>query len=262
MNNINLTWTEFKNMVEKKKLKIQYEELDNLYKLFASEDGITYTAQIFKNIDWLTEAPDWDWESDKTDFETNYKPNANEPIKLKSPDGKEKLLSLSRPENTTTFFTTSGDDTTNNLIGEGKRIEWDFSNTDDEVTAPTGYKRKRIEFKFIDPVWIKEGTVYFYNAKKGSYIDFFVVCPAGEYYYDNSGSLKQATEDTKITHWVVKHPMQDSVPMGDELNTEAATENAVPTNYKFWVEVTVPDSDTDSNGVVELEMYRERTVVL
>ena len=50
--------------------------------------------------------------------------------------------------------------------------------------------------------------------------------------------------------------------MGDELNTESATENALPSNYELWVDVVVPDSDNDSYGYGELEIYRSRTCLL
>lgn len=49
--------------------------------------------------------------------------------------------------------------------------------------------------------------------------------------------------------------------MGDELNSET-TSSAIPPNYKFWLEVTVPESDNLSNGWVEIELYRKRTVIL
>ena len=74
-----------------------------------------------------------------------------------SPDGKEVVRAESRPEDTTTCFTGIGDSAEG--IGDGKEFSWDFSNDDDIVEAPSGMKRKRIEFKFLDSVWIKEGTL-------------------------------------------------------------------------------------------------------
>ena len=139
---------------------------------------------------------------------------------------------------------------------------WDFSNSDDDVTAPSGFTRKRFDLQFIDGVWLKEGSVYYFNKLQGSYISFFVVCPIGEYYYTNDGTLKQATEDTIVHKYVAAHYMQGDVPMGDELNTEAATMDPLPTNYYMRVEVTVPDTDTTSNGFAEIEMYRARSVIL
>jgi len=174
--------------------------------------------------------------------------------------GKPSIRSESRPDGTSSYFTTRGDSASG--IGDGTRLEWDFSNADNDVSAPSGFKKKQIEAQFADNIWVKEGTVYFYNTPKGATIDFFVVCPAGQYYYDRNGTPQLASEDVVLSHYVVAHPMQDSAPMGDELNTEAATIDAVPPTYKFRIEVTTPDTDTQSNGYAELEVYRERSVLL
>jgi hypothetical protein len=141
-------------------------------------------------------------------------------------------------------------------------MEWDFSNSDDQVTPPTGYKRKRMDLTFIDPIYIKEGTLYFHNAPKGCYGDCYVICPTGGWYYTNAGALVQAAEPTNILHYVNKHPMQGSVPMGDELNTEETQINPILPGYILRIEVTTPDSDVTSNGVVEFESFRGRTVIL
>ncbi len=186
-----------------------------------------------------------------------------DPYIIKAPtmsDGRPIVRADSRPIGYATMFTMAGD--TASGIGDGKEILWDFSNNDDEVSAPSGYKRKRIEINFLDPIYIKEGTVYFHSAKKGSYVDFSVICPNGQYYKKRDGSLAQATEDTLITKYLNKHHFYGNCPMGDELNTESATETALPSNYKLWIETTVPDSDNDSYGYGELEIYRERTCLL
>jgi len=182
-------------------------------------------------------------------------PDPTQPI---DSEGKPYVRAESRPICCTTYFTTCGD---NGAIGNGKRFAWDFSNSDDDITPPTGYKRKRIEFHFIDIFYMKEGTVYYHNKLKGSYFDQYVVCPAGYYYYKNDGTPALAAEDTIISHYVIKHPMQGSVPMGDELNSESCS-SGIPSYYKFWIDVTVPDTDILSNGIIEVEAYRDRTVIL
>lgn len=177
----------------------------------------------------------------------------------KSDDGKTIVRAESRPLNNTTVFTCRGDSGSN--IGDGKIIAWDFSNDDDEISAPEGYKRKRLEFSFLDGIYVKEGACYHFDSPKGCYVDFYIVCPDGQYYYDNNGDLKQASVDMVIHHYVNHHFIQGSVPMGDELNTESCSQS-IPNNYKFWVDVTTPDSDVNSNGFISLEIYRERTVIL
>jgi hypothetical protein len=183
-------------------------------------------------------------------------------------NGKPSIRSESRAENTSSYFTTRGDSASD--LGDGIRLEWDFSNSDNIITEhapsnisiPTNFKRKRVDISFKDVVWIKEGTVYFYNAIKGSFVDLYVICPTGHYYMDRNGTPQQATEDTIVEHYVNGHPIQESAPMGDELNTEAAAINGAPAGYVFRVEVTVPDSDNNSNGYAELELYRSRSFLL
>lgn len=245
------SWSDLKTVVSNKNLALQYEDDGSFYRVFAFDKSICYRCDIYQEDPAGT---------DQDDFETNYKDDANGPDEIKDPDRKAFVVSVSRPLNTYTYFTTAGDTVSD--IGGGTRLTWDFSNSDDEITAPTNYKKKRVEISFIDPVWIKEGTVYFHNCVKDSHIDFFIVCPNGEYYTDNDGDPVLATADTSVVKYVNKHPIQGSVPMGDELNTEATMESPVPTNYKMWLEVTVPDTDSTSNGCVEFEMYRTRTIIL
>lgn len=250
---IKKTWLEFKNVVKNKFLNMQYRELDVEYIIWASEDGDCYQTSIRKS-----DIPD----EDQLDFEQNYKDIINKPVVPKTPDSKTMVFASSRPENTYTVFLSAGDDIETPAIGEGKLFRWDYSNDDDLVSAPVGYKRKRIEAKFLDNVWLKDGAIYFFNMLKGSYVDFFIVCPAGQYYLDNAGNPKLATEDTKIIRFVVKHAIQDSCPMGDEVNSEAAMLDPLLPNYKIWMEITVPEEDVSSNGSIELELYRERSIIL
>lgn len=241
------SWSDLKTAVSNRVLSLQYETSTALYYTYASDGLTTWTYNIKR-----------DSGAEVTDFETNHKANANRPAVAKTDDGKPIVRSESRPIGCTTYFTSVGDDTG---IGDGTELSWDFSNSTDDVPAPSGFSRKRIEFKFLDTVYLKEGTIYFHNAVKNSYIDIMVVCPNGQYYYDNDGDAKQATADTVINQYVFHHHIQGTVAMGDELNTESCSP-AIPNNYKFWIEVTVPDTDTTSNGSVQLELYRTRTVVL
>jgi len=178
-----------------------------------------------------------------------------------SSDGKEIIRSDSRPTGTETYFTMRGDD--ENAIGEGKEIYWDFSNSNDIISgAPTGYKRKRLLITFVDPIYIKEGTFYFFDAIKKSWFDMYIVCPSGHYYLDHAGSPHVASQDVPIIRYVNHHLFAGSVPMGDESNTEGCQEVPLPPNYVLWFDITVPESDTVSYGWAELETYRRRSVLL
>jgi hypothetical protein len=184
----------------------------------------------------------------------------------KAADGRPIVRADSRPEEASTYFTMRGDTATK--IGDGTIIQWDFGNADDEVTdsvttaVPSGCKRKRIKLSFVDDIRIKEGTIYWKNAPFGCYIDFWVVCPDKEYYISYDETPIQAYGDVPLEHYVNHHLIMDDCPMGDELNTEAANEDAIPSNYELWVEITIADGNTSCKGFAELEIYRERTHLL
>lgn len=259
--NIYKTWEELKTLSENKHIPLQYFETEQKYNVFIVEDNIIYIIELFKdfsNVDGIDETENT---NNKNDFETNYKTDANCSLHPHSEDSKEIVRSESRPIGHLTCFTSRADSESN--IGDGKILTWDFSNDDDEIEMPTGsgLKRKRIEFKFLDDIYIKEGAVYFYNAKKGTYGDVYVVCPSGQYYLDNDGNPQLALEDIILYHYLNHHMIQGDCPMGDELNTEACSK-ITPNNYKFWIEITAPDTDNESNGSISLEMYRKRTVIL
>jgi len=178
-------------------------------------------------------------------------------------DGRPIVMANSRPIGYQTMFTMVGD--TASGIGDGKEILWDFSNDYDLMAsgvAPAGYKGKSICIEFLDGVYVKEGTLYFHSAKKGSYVNFDIVCPDGQYYYDRDLNPVQADGDVVVVRYVNRHYFYGDCPMGDELNTESATDNAIPANYHLCVSIFVPESDTDSYGYGELELYRERTILL
>ena len=186
--------------------------------------------------------------------------------KDRAADGRLIIRAESRPAESTSYFSMRGDGDTG--IGDGAILHWDFSNSDDIVTdslstsIPTGHKRKRIKLVFNDEIWIKEGTLYVDSAPHGLYVDMWVVCPEGGWYLDRSGGPHLATQPVMIFHYVNHHRMFGSCSMGDELNTEAANENAIPSGYEVWVEITTLDSDANSKGNGELELYRMRSCLL
>jgi hypothetical protein len=122
----------------------------------------------------------------------------------------------------------------------------------------------------MEGVYMKEGSFYFYNAPKGTYIDMYIVCPPGGYYdkkfLDEEGNITQTFHqaETEIVfgHWVVRYPLEGTCPMGDELNTEASSDLLTP-EYIIWrAEVTSPEVTglTDFHGHFTLEFNRGRTV--
>ena len=245
---ISKTWTEIKALKTLKDFNLQYDECSDplRYLVFAEENSIIYKCL-------LTDS------EEITDFETNYKSSCNIPIKPTSVDGRPIVRVDSRPLDWTIAWTGRSDNVSG--VFDGNEVSWDFTNSDDLVTAPTGYKRKRVEFHYIDEVRIKDGTLCYFNKLKGSYFDIFMVCPDGGYYYDNDGVLQQAVGDTKIYNYLCHCMMQGSTVDGWEFNSEGCTD-PIPTAYKFWLEITVPTADVESNGYMTIEMFRKRTMVL
>lgn len=184
---------------------------------------------------------------------------------LKSDDGKQLVRAESRPLNCTTYFTTRGDTIGETpSIGTGAKLSWDASISDEWTTdnCPEGFKKKDIIIQFVDSIWIKDGTLYYKNVLKDSYIDMFVICPNGGYYLYLDELCQNTTgNDLIIDHYLNQMPIQGDVPMGDELNTEVCSQE-LPNYLKFMFRVTVPISDTTSYGYGLFEVYRQRTVII
>ena len=253
--NQQLTWAQFKQIcITEKSLRLQYIDHTTWYYIFASDSIAQY---------WLEISQTDPRNEDQIDFEDNYKSSSNQDIQPHDTEGKCYVRAESRPLNCTTCFTTCGDtDGDNPNIGNGGRMAWDAADPSGWTTvgAPSGFKQFSTIVSFCDSIWLKEGTIYYMNCMKGSYCDMEVICPSG-YYFLYNGAPAQAQEDTIVDHYLFKHPMQGSVPMGDELNTETCSQE-LPTYLQFKFSVTVPEGDEESYGYMEMEIYRTRTVVL
>jgi len=193
-----------------------------------------------------------------------------------TPDGVPIVRSDSRALKTETYFTMVGDSTS---IGDGKLLMWDFSNNDDEFDhpdwIPAGFKAKKIQLQFTCPVYLKDGTIYFFDVPWGCYISMFVSVPANSYYPNPAGTIPSSalglsghqmysytTYDIPYQSYIRKHHMYQSCPMGDELNAEGAALNPVPIGWKLCGLVVTPESDVTSKGFAGLEMYRCHTILL
>jgi len=193
-----------------------------------------------------------------------------------TPDGVPIVRADSRPLNTEVYFTMCGDSTG---IGDGVEFAWDFSNDDNEfinpLWVPSGYKAKKITANFNCPIWMKDGTIYFFDSPWGQHISMFVGAPAGNYYPNPAGNIpasalglttggiySYATEDTPYSSYVMKHRMYGSCPMGDELNAEGASLYPIPVGWNLCGLIVTPESDNVSKGYASLEMYRCHTMLL
>lgn len=255
---IEKTWTELKALIATKKLRLQCCEQEKKYFLWAAENGDTYQGYIRKE-----ETPTVG--SDQEDFEDNYKSACNLPLHVVDDEGRHYLRAESKPTTMTTYFAGAGDTATE--IGGGEKLVFDFNTTDNDIASPpTGYKQKQVCITFIDNVRLKEGTLYWENCPFGSYVDLCLGVPNGAWYLKNDGTPAQNTsgEQMAIAKFVKTTPMMGDCPMGDEMNTEAAS-NDIPAGTIFGFLVTVPDTVTTSDnchGAIVMEVYRERTVIL
>jgi len=191
-------------------------------------------------------------------------------------DGRPIVRADSRPLNTETYFTMAGDDSTS--IGGGAVMVWDFSNNDNIYEGPeipSGFKAKKLSMTFHCPIYLKDGTVYFFDAPWGCYMNMFIGIPANSYYPNPAGSIPASalglssnnmyaytTEEMAYQCYLNKHHMYGDCPMGDELNAEGAAVNAVPVGWKVCGLIVTPDSDNVSKGYASLELYRCHTMLL
>ena len=200
-------------------------------------------------------------------------------------DGRPIVRADTRPMDTATYFTCCGD--TASGIGDGVPLMWDFG-PDSEFTTvsgpytcscggniPEGYKAQIIDLTFIDPVYFKDGALYYFDAPWGSFAHMTILVPAGNYYPNEHGSIpasalglagndmySYAAVDTQFYRYVNSHFMYGSVPMGDELNAEGAMVNALPVGWIVRAAVITPVSDNLSKGFASFEMYRHRSMIL
>lgn len=197
-------------------------------------------------------------------------------------DGRPIVRSDTRPLGTQTYFTMYGDSASG--IGDGKALVWDFSNDDDlynpadvenGVPIPDGYKIKRMDMSFNDPVYSKDGTIYFFDAPWGSYVIMYVTVPSGNYYPNDYGSIPAAalglggdqmyayaTKDVFYSCYVNKHHITGTCVFGDELNAEGSSVDAVPVGWYVTGLVFTLDTDNVSKGYGSFEIYRQRSVLL
>ena len=184
--------------------------------------------------------------------------------------GKMFIVNKSMFNGFTTCFTHVGDNLTTGEIGGGPPLSWDTSyrmdsywqTYEDNPNIPIGFKRHTAKIQFIDEVQIKEGTVYYEECLPGSYIDMKLECPPTYVFmYKGVPYINMTGQFLVIEHYVINHPIQNNVPMGDELNTEVASQ-VIPSYMIFKLDVTVPSHDKKSRGYFQLEIHRQRTVNL
>lgn len=84
------SWADYKTLVSNKKLLMQYEQVGSRYRIFSPEaDSFMWITTLVKGTE------------EATDFETNFKATANQPLEVKGEAGKPMRFSpTSQPNNT------------------------------------------------------------------------------------------------------------------------------------------------------------------
>jgi hypothetical protein len=195
-------------------------------------------------------------------------------------DGRPLVRADTRPLGTQTYFTMVGD-SVDDEIGNGKVMLWDFSNNDDIYDPNTvenapiiegGFKAKKVDIMFNEPVYLKDGTLYFFDAPWGSHCSMYVTVPSGNYYPNPNGLIPAAmlglsgndmyayaSKDVFYASFVRKQHMYTNCPMGDELNAEGSQVDPVPAGWYVTGLIVTPESDNVSKGYGSFEMYRSTT---
>ena len=194
----------------------------------------------------------------------------------KMTDGRPLVRADTRPLSTETYFTMTGDTTSG--IGDGLAMVWDMDNDGDWVDNGDGSKKKVFNLTFTNEIFLKDGTIYFFNAPWGAFVEFYITVPSGGYYPNEYGAIPasalglpgddmyaQATSgDVLYQCYVNKHRMYGDCPMGDELNAEGAAINGLPVGWYLTGHIHAPAtaSGTGFKGFASVECYREKTIVL
>ena len=122
---LSVTWDILKAQILLIKSAFHYEETNNLYEVFIVDDVIVYTTQIFKGIiPKNSSISQQQNDSNKVDFENNYKTLGNKPLTgPKDIDNKPILHATPRPLGLYTYYTSTGDDQSDaTLIGYDSAI--------------------------------------------------------------------------------------------------------------------------------------------
>jgi len=158
------SWSAIKELLARKYLRLQYDESSNVYILYIVEDNVIHTCTIWKVTEGIIGVPETN-AADKTDFETNYKTDANKSSEPRASDGKIINLNSIFPTDLYFYETGSGD---GDVRGNGDRIY--FTTSIEEV--------KTLEISFNDWVYLGGGRVFFTGAVFGDYFSMELYAPA------------------------------------------------------------------------------------
>ena len=138
------------------------------------------------------------------------------------------------------------------VIGGGAPLTWDPSSFIDSAIT--------LNISFCDPFHIKDGVIKYAGGALDSKVDMYVVCPAGQYYYDHNMNIRYAVSDVNLAHYVIGSICNGTADVGVYFNTESRS-SWIPSVYIVRAVVN-KGSATAFSGSITLELNRQRTVIL
>ena len=135
---ISLTYSTFKDLVTAKKLWWQYAEYTTYYYVFAIDEGVKYTVQVYKDTTGIIGIDEEQEAANKSDFETNYKDTANRPLNISAVNGESRFV--------------------------GKKLEMASEDT-------SGY----VEWGFDTEVFVRKAMAITVDAQFGDYAEFEIL---------------------------------------------------------------------------------------
>lgn len=198
---------------------------------------------------------------------------------LKMDDGRSIVRADTRPLGTKTYFTMTGDDLQTGELGAGDQMRWDFSNDDDTYdpnnfenprVLASGIKAKYMEMEFTNPVYLKDGALFFFDAPWGAYVSMYIVVPSGTYYPHPEGTISASdlglsgntmyaysTKKVFYASYLNKHFVYKDCSRGVDLDAEGAQVEPVPSGWLIAGLVCCPEDNNTFKGFGLIEMYRK-----
>lgn len=182
-------------------------------------------------------------------------------------DGKPIVTTSDRPRNTYRYVTSCGDDMVLHKVGEGTRAHLDI---------PPG-ETHHIDLQFLEDIYIKDGYCNYSSTSDISWLNVYVVCPAGIPFpapsnngnYDNiNGTWTANTNNTgkyfilpiemKLFRFVNKMPLPS---FNNFAEVEAAEPSLMPTPYILRFEVyNGNDATSNMHCHIHTGTYRATTL--
>ncbi len=222
-----IDWESFKKELINRDLLPQWIDSNGSYYIYASDGFLMISCEITQSE---TQS------ADQLDFEANYKENWNRRLEHRDKNGLTRVYTSPRIENTTTYFTGSGD---NGGVGSGSRVI--FKLTSDDLS-----KSKTLIFN--EPVNIKDGIITTENAPFGSSIDVDILDP------EDNVVLRFAKTINLLGDGIVYLNSEDSEQIFTGLKVKITVKNSDPNRDPD------EDSPTDFKVVGNIEMYRKNTI--